>query len=190
MPTRGLSERRALAIVRISAAALRYVPQPDRDAALRDCIVTLAHRHKRYGARMIYLKLRQAGHVVNHKRGDRLYPAARLQVKRRRRKKVLVSDRQPLLRPRRHNEVWSADFVFDRTAAGRMLKCLTIVDDATTEAVAIVPARALGGLPLTRVLDSSPRVAGCRKSRAPITAPSSAAAPCPAGPTSAASRCD
>ena len=28
-----------------------------------------------------------------------------------------------------------------------MLKCLTIVDDATTEAVAIVPARALGGLP-------------------------------------------
>ena len=34
-----------------------------------------------------------------------------------------------------------------------MLKCLTIVDDATTEAVAVVPARALGGLPVTRVLD-------------------------------------
>ena len=49
------------------------------------------------------------------------------------------------------NEVWSADCVFDRTAEGRVLKCLTIVDDATTEAVAIVPARALGGLPVTRV---------------------------------------
>ncbi len=34
-----------------------------------------------------------------------------------------------------------------------MLKCLTIVDDATTEAVAIVPARALGGLAVTRVLE-------------------------------------
>ena len=34
-----------------------------------------------------------------------------------------------------------------------MVTCLTIVDDATTEAVAIVPARALGGLPVTRVLD-------------------------------------
>ena len=44
-----------------------------------------------------------------------------------------------MLRPQRHNEVWSADFVFDRTAEGRVLKCLTIVDDATTEAVAIVP---------------------------------------------------
>jgi hypothetical protein len=31
------------------------------------------------------------------------------------------------------------DFVFDRTAEGRVIKCLTIVDDATHEAVAIVP---------------------------------------------------
>ena len=64
-----------------------------------------------------------------------------------------VADRQPLLRPVAPNEVWSADFVFDRTAEGRVLKCLTIVDDATTEAVAVVPARALGGLPVTRVLE-------------------------------------
>jgi putative transposase len=153
MVTRGLSERRALAAVRMSAAALRYTPRLDQDAGLRDRIIALAHRHRRYGAGMIYLKLRQEGRVVNHKRVDRLYAEARLQVKRRRRKKVPVVDRQPLLRPRRPNEVWSADFVFDRTAEGRVLKCLTIVDDATTEAVAIVPARALGGLPVTRVLD-------------------------------------
>jgi len=50
--------------------------------------------------------------------------------------------------------VWSSDFVFDRTAEGRVLKCLTIVDDATTEALAVVPTRALGGLPVTRVLDT------------------------------------
>jgi putative transposase len=153
MVTRGLSERRALAVVHMSAAALRYTPQPDRDTELRERIVALAHRHRRYGAGMIYLKLRQAGQVVNHKRVDRLYTEARLQVKRRRRKKVPVQDRQPLQRPRHRNEIWSADFVFDRTAEGRVLKCLTIVDDATTEAVAIVPARALGGLPVTRVFD-------------------------------------
>ena len=66
MVTRGVSERRALAVVRMSASALRYVPQPDRDVALRDRIVALAHRHRRYGAGMIYLKLRQEGRVVNH----------------------------------------------------------------------------------------------------------------------------
>ena len=74
-------------------------------------------------------------------------------MKRRPRKKVPIADRQPLLRPQQPNEVWSADFVFDRTAEGRVVKCLTIVDDATTEAVAIVPARALGGRPITRLLE-------------------------------------
>ena len=64
---------------------------------------------------------------------------------------VPLADRQPLVRPQAPNEVWSADFVFDRTTEGRVLKCLPIVDDATTEAVAVVPARALGGIPVTRV---------------------------------------
>ncbi len=81
---------------------------------------------------MIYLKLRQEGRRVNHKRVDRLYAEARLQVRRRRRKKVPLADRQPLARPQALNEVWSADFVFDRTAEGRVLKYLTIVDDATS----------------------------------------------------------
>jgi transposase InsO family protein len=153
MVMRGLSERRALIVVRMSASSLRYVQAPDQNASLRARIEALAHRHRRYGAGMIYLKLRQAGVVANHKRVDRLYAEARLQVKRRRRKKVPHGDRQPLVRPSQPNEVWSADFVFDRTAEGRVLKCLTIVDDATTEAVATVPARALGGLAVTRILD-------------------------------------
>ena len=149
----GLSERRALTVVRMSASSLRYTPAPDRNEDLRAQIVALAHRHRRYGAGMIYLKLRQAGERVNHKRVARLYTEACLQVRRRRRKKIPVADRQPLIRPAVPNDVWSADFVFDRTAEGRVVKCLTIVDDATAEAVAIVPARALGGLPVTRVLD-------------------------------------
>ena len=153
MTERGLSERRALAVIGMSASSLRYVPAPDRNGALRARIIALAHRHRRYGAGMIYLKLRQAGERVNHKRVERLYTEAQLQVRRRRRKKVPVADRQPLVRPQQPNEVWSADFIFDRTAEGRVLKCLTIVDNATTEAVAIVPARALGGLPVTRILD-------------------------------------
>ena len=59
---------------------------------------------------------------MNHKRVERLYAEARLQVKRRRRKKVPVADRQPLVRPQAPNAVWSADFVFDRTADGRVLR--------------------------------------------------------------------
>ena len=150
---RGLSERHALRIVGMSVSAYRYQPAPDRNSALREQIVALAHRHRRYGAGMIYLKLRQAGQPVNHKRVERLYTEAGLQVRKRWRKKVPVSDRQPLGRPMAANQVWSMDFVFDRTAEGRVIKCLTVVDDATHEAVAVVPERAISGHALTRILD-------------------------------------
>jgi transposase InsO family protein len=150
---RGLSERHALRVIGMSASAYRYQPAPDRNQALREQILALAHRHRRYGAGMIYLKLRQAGQPVNHKRVDRLYAEAGLQVRRRRRKKVPVADRQPLGRPLSANQVWSMDFVFDRTAEGRVIKSLTVVDDATHESVAIVPERAIGGYALTRILD-------------------------------------
>ncbi len=153
MTDRGLSERHALRVIGMSASAYRYQPAPDRNSALRERIVALAHRHRRYGAGMIYLKLRQAGQPVNHKRVERLYTEAGLQVRKRRRKKVPVSDRQPLGRPMAANQIWSMDFVFDRTAEGRVIKCLTVVDDATHEAVAIVPERAISGHALTRILD-------------------------------------
>jgi len=153
MQGKGLSQRHGLRIVGMSASALRYQPQPDRNGALRARIVQLAQRHRRYGAEMIQLKLRQAGWKVNHKRVERLYRQEQLQVRRRRRKKVLAGERQPLLRPVMANQVWSMDFVFDRVAGGRAIKCLVIVDDATHEAVAIVPEHCIGGEHLTRLLD-------------------------------------
>jgi len=153
MKERGMRERQALRIVGMSASALRYSPQPDRNVELRQQIVRLAQRHRRYGAEMIYLKLRQAGHVVNHKRVERLYALEKLQVRRRRRKKIPPSDRQPLIRPGHANEVWSMDFVFDRVASGRLIKCLAIVDDATHEAVAVIPEHSIGGDHLVRLLD-------------------------------------
>lgn len=154
MQDKGLSERRALKVARMSASALRYEPRPDRNAELRARIVGLAQRHRRYGAEMIYLKLRQAGELVNRKRVERLYTLEGLQVRRRRRKKIPVGERQPLIRPSAANEVWSIDFVFDRVADGRVIKCLVIVDDATHEAVAIVPEHSIGGDHMTRLLDA------------------------------------
>ena len=121
MMSSGLSERRCLRIIGMSASALRYEPASDRNCVLKEKIIALAQRHRRYGSGMIYLKLRQAGEIVNHKRVDRLYAEAGLQVKKRRRKKIPLSDRHPLERPTAANQVWSMDFVFDRTADGRSI---------------------------------------------------------------------
>ncbi|TDV89927.1 hypothetical protein BDK62_12279 [Halomonas alkaliantarctica] len=60
-----------------------------------------------------------------------------------------MAERKPLSRPGTANQVWSMDFVFDRTAEGRAIKNLTVVDYGTYEAVATVPDRAIG----TRILD-------------------------------------
>lgn len=153
MTTQGLTERHALRVVNMSASSLRYRPAPDRNIVLRERIRLLAHRHRRYGAGMIYLKLRQAGEIVNHKRVERLYAEEKLQLKRRKRKKVPITDRQPLVRPEAPDEVWSMDFVFDRSADGRVVKNLAIVDDATHESVLIRPERAIGGATVVRLLD-------------------------------------
>lgn len=157
---KGLSERRTLRVARMSASALRYTPRPDDNGELRQQIVELAQRHRRYGAQMIYLKLRQAGQRINHKRVERLYALEKLQVRRRRRKKIPPADRQPLIRPGAANEVWSMDFVFDRIASGRAIKCLVIVDDATHEAVAVLPEHSLGGDHLVRMLEEVCAVRG------------------------------
>ena len=76
MVSHGLSERRCLLVVGMSASAYRYEPAQDRNCALKEKIIALAQRHRRYGAGVIYLKLRQAGELVNHKRVDRLYTEA------------------------------------------------------------------------------------------------------------------
>jgi hypothetical protein len=53
--------------------------------------------------------------------------------------------------------------MFDLTAEGRVINNLTVVDDATHEALAIVPERALGGLQLTRALDLFAKTRGLPK---------------------------
>lgn len=116
---RGLTERRALAVMRMSASALRYVPRPDRNVELRERILALAQLHKRYGVGMIYLKLRQEQWPVNYKRVERLYQEARLQVRRRKRKKVLLGERQPLKPPTRSGRWTSCSTAPPRAGCSR-----------------------------------------------------------------------
>jgi putative transposase len=151
--SQGLSERRALKLASMSPSVLRYARRDDGNGELRERIVAMAHRHRRHGYRMIHLRLHQEGWRVNIKRVRRLYRQENLMVHKRKRKKVALCDRQPLIRPSRANEVWSMDFVFDRLADGRSLKCLTVVDDATHESVTIAPDTAISGAYVTRLLE-------------------------------------
>ncbi len=51
------------------------------------------------------------------------------------------------------NHVWAADFAFDQTADGRVLKVLTITDEFTKAALAIEVERSITGDHLVSILD-------------------------------------
>lgn len=64
-----------------------------------------------------------------------------------------AAERQPLARPKAPNEVRSMGFMFDHTAEGRIVKCLTVVGDAAHEAVVIEVGQVTSDMGVTRVLD-------------------------------------
>lgn len=150
---RGLSERQALRLVGMSASCMRYQPASDRNDRLRQRLKELAGQHRRHGYRMLHNRLVHEGWAINVKRTYRIYRQEGLMVRRRRRKKLPVPERQPLVRPHYPNEVWSMDFVFDELANGRRIKTLTVVDDCSKEAVGIVIDTSIPALYVTRVLD-------------------------------------
>ena len=82
--------------------------------------------------------LRRAGHGWNHKRVHRIYQAAGLQVRRRRRKRLTRAERMPLPTASQRLERWSMDFTTDTLADGRNFRTLNIVDDFTRECLALV----------------------------------------------------
>jgi putative transposase len=149
----GLSERQALRLVSMSASTLRYQPRDDGNEGLRERLKELAGQHRRHGYRMLHSRLRIDGWAINVKRTYRVYREEGLMVRKRRRKKLPVPERQPLVRPTQPNEVWSMDFVFDELANGRKVKTLTVVDDCSKESVQIVADTSIPALYVTRVLD-------------------------------------
>jgi putative transposase len=150
---KGLSERQACRLVGISTSVLRYQPCTDGNQRLRERLKELASQHRAHGYRMLHNRLRHEGWAINVKRTWRVYREEGLAVRKRRRKKLPVTERQPLVSPERPNEVWSMDFVFDELANGRKVKTRTVVDDCTKEAVQIAVDTSIPALYVTRVLD-------------------------------------
>jgi len=135
---RGLSERRACTLIRIARSSLRYESKlVVKDQVVLERMRELAAQYPRYGYRRIRIFLRRDGHHMGTKRAYRLWRTAQLQVPKKRPRKRLASSRPRPTPPTGPGHVWAYDFVHDTIADGRKLKCLTIVDEFTREALAI-----------------------------------------------------
>ena len=151
-----LSERHACRLVGLSRDSYRHPPDADQaTVALSAAIISIAHARRRFGYRRIHDLLRPEFPDVNHKRIYRLYSAANLAVRKRKKAKRPTSERVPLQIARAVNEVWSMDFVSDSLATGRRIKCLTVADDFSHECVDIATDYGISGLYVTRLLDQA-----------------------------------
>lgn len=103
-------------------------------------LLELVREYPRYGYRFMTVLLRREGWEVNRKRVYRLWQQEGLQVRQKQRKKrrLGTSAGSCVRRAAEHKDhVWAWDFVFDRTAGGRSIKWLSIVDEFTRECVAL-----------------------------------------------------
>ena len=151
-----VSERRACEAIGQPRSSQRYQARPrDDESSLVKRMLQLAKEHVRYGYRRITALLRREGWRVNLKRVYRLWRKEGLRVPQKKRKKRRLGlkangcDRREATHK---NHVWAWDFVFDRTASGSPIKCLTLVDEYTRENLALKLDRSITSEDLTDTL--------------------------------------
>ena len=151
--THKISERRACAIIGLCRSSLRYQAKPKNDDEIRSRLRKLAEQRRKFGAPRLHTLLRREGHLINHKRTERLYRLEGLSLRLKRRKKRMSHLRVVMDRPERINQHWSMDFVSDSLYNGRRFRVLTIVDDFSRECPALETDHSLTGQRVARVLD-------------------------------------
>jgi putative transposase len=156
----GVSQRRICRIMGRSRSSLRYRRscRPD-EPALNKEIKRLARRHPRYGYRRVHALLIRRGWSINLKRVRRLWNSlglrrpVRLRKPRKLGPKPGASANSCVQQPARFkNDVWTCDFIHDRTAEGRSLKWLTVVDEYTRECLVLHAAGSLAGVDVRRIM--------------------------------------
>ena len=150
---RGLSQRRACGLLTLSRSALSYeLRLPVKDAPVIEAMKTLSAQYPRYGYRRIRIFLRRQGRELGWSRTHRLWGQAKLLLPKKRPRRRIATARPRMHAPFKANMVWAYDFVFDTTAEGQQIKCLTVLDEYTRECLAIDVAGSIRSRRVVEVL--------------------------------------
>lgn len=138
LKTKEVSERRSCQLILLARSTCQYRIKREPDEEFESEVKELAFAHPRYDYRRVHALLKRGGQKVNRKRVVRVWQKFDLQVPRSKKIRKRVREPQSVMpTASRQNEVWTYDFVFDRDAAGRRLKLLTMMDEFTREGLAI-----------------------------------------------------
>jgi putative transposase len=148
---RGISARRACALLSVSRSTLGYCSRMvAKDEPVRAAMQELSGQYPRFGYRRIQVFLERRGLPMSTDRAYRIWSAAGLQVPKKRPRRRIACSRPRPVPATAENRVWAYDFVFDACANGQQLKCLTVIDEYTRECLAIDVA---GGIRSSRVIE-------------------------------------
>ena len=153
LQTKELSQHRSCQLILLARSTCQYRIRREPDEEFENQIKELAFANPRYGYRRIHALLKRGGQRVNRKRVVRVWQKLDLQVPRSKKTRKRVREPQPMMpQATRPNEIWTYDFVFDRDAAGRRLKLLTLMDEFTREGLAIRVGRSFKAVQVKEVL--------------------------------------
>ena len=161
---RCISLRRACALLQVARSTIGYESAlARRDAPVIEAMCELSAQYPRFGYRRIQVFLARQGLEMSADRAYRIWKKAGLQVPRRRPRRRVATGRPRPLPATGANQVWAYDFVFDRSANGQQLKCLTVIDEFTRECLAIDVAGSIRSGRVIEVLSKLVSVRGAPK---------------------------
>lgn len=129
-----------------------YYRSKKDDTAVIDKLNELAQSHPTRGFDEYYGRIRQQGLKWNRKRVLRVYRHMKLGLRRKRKKRLIVPIKEPLVAPTELNKIWSMDFMSDSLSDGRRLRVFNVIDDCNREALAIESGLGFPALRVIRVL--------------------------------------
>lgn len=156
----GLSERRGCRLIDTSRAMVRYRSRRPPDDELRTLLVRFAGERRRWGYRRLGILVRRTGLRVNDKRVLRVYRAAGLVLRSRKKKlRSVARPPQPSVSPTHCNHWWAMDFLKDWLATARAFRVFTLEDLFSREALDLAIDFSL---PAVRVIGELEQVAARR----------------------------
>ena len=148
-----VSVRRACLLVAMSRSAYEYERKPKDDQPLIDWLHAFIEEHPALGFWKCYKRLKRDGITCNHKRLYRIYTMLRLNIRRRKKRRIPARVKEALVVPQDINQTWSMDFMTDSLVSGQRFRILNVIDDYNRESLAVEIDTSLPSLRVVRVLE-------------------------------------
>lgn len=133
----------------LSRSVFSYQARERDDSVIANKLRELTARHKRYGFRKVFCKLKALGFKWNHKKVYRVYCALKLNLKHKPKKRLPSREKVSLSVPKTVNQSWSLDYMSDALTTGKKFRTANVIDDCNREALGI---KASASLPSQHVI--------------------------------------